>query len=61
MKQLAPVLSAGGTFAITALVGLGLGIWLGAKTGQGWWAFIGLMAGLAVGAYGAFRLLRRSL
>lgn len=61
MKELAPVLSAGGTFAITALVGLALGIWVGGRTGQAWWAFVGLMVGLAVGAYGAFRLLRRSL
>ncbi len=61
MKAFAPVLSAGGTFAIAGLAGLGLGIWMAAKTGLGWWAFIGLMAGLAVGAYGAFRLLQRSL
>jgi Putative F0F1-ATPase subunit Ca2+/Mg2+ transporter len=61
MKEFAPVLSAGGTFAITSLAGLTLGIWMAAKTGQGWWTFIGLMAGLAAGAYGAFRLLQRSL
>ena len=61
MKPLAPVLSAGGTFAVAALVGLALGVWIGGKTGQGWWAFIGLMAGLALGSYGAFRLLQRSL
>ncbi|HEY1682348.1 MAG TPA: AtpZ/AtpI family protein [Candidatus Tumulicola sp.] len=61
MKELTPVLSAGGTFAIAALAGLVLGIWVGGKTGQAWWAFVGLMAGLAVGAYSAFRLLQRSL
>lgn len=61
MKTIAPVLSAGGSFTAAALAGLAIGIVVSRKTGQGWWVFAGLMAGLAAGFYGAFRLLQRSL
>jgi uncharacterized protein YneF (UPF0154 family) len=61
VKAVAPVLSAGGSFTVAALAGLALGIVLSRKTGQGWWVFAGLMGGLAVGFYGAFRLLQRSV
>jgi hypothetical protein len=61
VKAMAPVLSAGGSLAAAALIGLLAGILLGNKTGHGWWVFAGLMAGLAIGFYGAFRLLQRSL
>jgi hypothetical protein len=61
VKTLAPVLSAGGSFAAAALLGLLAGIAVANKTGHGWWVFAGLMTGLAAGSYGAFRLLQRSL
>jgi hypothetical protein len=61
MKAVMPVLAAGGTFAMTTLAGLILGIWLGGRTGQGWWVVAGLFGGLAVGGYSAYRLLLRSL
>jgi len=61
VKTLAPVLAAGGTFAGAALLGLLLGILLGQKTAQPLWAFGGLMAGVAIGGYGAVRLLVRSV
>jgi hypothetical protein len=56
-----PVVAAGGTFAMTTLAGLVIGIWAGGRTGQGLWVLAGLFGGLAVGAYGAYRLLMRSL
>ncbi len=61
MKELLPVLAAGGTFAVTAIVGLVAGIWIGGTTHQPLWALAGLFAGLAIGGYGAFRLLKRSM
>jgi hypothetical protein len=61
VKTLPPALSAGGSLAAAALAGLLGGIFIGNKTGHGWWVFAGLMAGLAAGFYGAFRLLQRSL
>ncbi len=61
VKTLAPVLAAGGTFVGTTLAGLALGIFLGQKTAQPLWAFGGLMAGVAIGGYGAVRLLMRSV
>jgi hypothetical protein len=56
-----PVVAAGGTFAMTTLAGLALGMWIGGRTGQGLWALAGLFGGLAVGGYAAYRLLMRSL
>jgi F0F1-type ATP synthase assembly protein I len=61
VKSLAPVLAAGGTFAASALAGLAVGILIDSRTGHSWWAFAGLMLGLAVGAFSAFRLLQQSL
>lgn len=61
MKSVAPVLAAGGTFASTALVGLLIGIALSNHTHQPLWVLGGLFAGLALGGYGAFRLLMRSM
>ena len=57
MKELLPVIAAGGTFAGATLAGLLIGIFIGSKTGQPFWAFVGLVAGLGVGAYSAVRLL----
>jgi Putative F0F1-ATPase subunit Ca2+/Mg2+ transporter len=54
-------LAVGGTFAGSVLLGFGLGILVGQRTGQPLWAFGGLMLGLAAGGYSAVRLLMRSL
>jgi Putative F0F1-ATPase subunit Ca2+/Mg2+ transporter len=61
MKALLPVVGAGGIFAGAALAGLLLGIWLGRQLGQPLWVFAGLLGGLAIGGYSAFRLLLRSM
>jgi hypothetical protein len=56
-----PVLGAGGSFAVCALVGLGAGILLAGRTGQQLWVFGGLFAGLGLGGFSAFSLLRKSM
>jgi uncharacterized protein YneF (UPF0154 family) len=61
VKPLLPVVSAGGTFAISALAGMLLGIWIAGKSGRPLWVLGGLLAGMAAGAYAAARLLLRSL
>lgn len=61
MKSLAPVLAAGGTFAVTVLVGLVVGIWISDRTHQPLWVLGGLFGGLALGGYSAVRLLMRSM
>jgi len=61
MKSVLPVIGAGGVFAGGTLAGLVLGIWLGRQVGQPLWVFAGLLAGLAIGGYSAFRLLLRSM
>ena len=61
MKSLMPVLGAGGAFAITALLGLGAGILLGQRSGQQLWVFGGLFAGIVLGGFSAFSLLRKSM
>jgi hypothetical protein len=61
VKGAGPVIGAGATFAGAALGGLLLGIWLSGRTGNQLWVLAGLGGGLAVGGYGAFRLLMRSL
>jgi hypothetical protein len=53
------VIAAGGTFAGAVLLGLLLGIWLGDRTGQPLWVLVGIFAGMAVGGYGAVRMLLR--
>lgn len=60
MKSVLPVIGAGTAFALTALCGLGAGIWIGQRTGQPLWSVGGLFAGLALGGYSAVRLLMRS-
>jgi hypothetical protein len=57
VKELVPVIAAGGTFAGAALAGLLIGIFIGYRTNQPFWAFVGLVAGLGLGAYSAARLL----
>ena len=61
MKELAPIIGAGGSFAGSAIAGLLLGIFIAGRTGSQAWVFGGLALGIIVGAYGAFRLLRRSV
>ena len=56
-----PVLGAGGTFAVSALAGLGAGILAAQRTGQQLWVMGGLFLGLALGAFAAFQLLRKSM
>jgi hypothetical protein len=54
------VVAAGSTFAAAVLICFGLGILAGRATGQPLWALAGLFAGMALGGYGAVRLLLRS-
>jgi len=61
VKGVVPVIAAGGTFAASAICGLLAGIWLAGRTGTQLWVLGGLAAGLAIGGYGAMRLLFRSL
>ncbi|MHB8432016.1 MAG: hypothetical protein ACYDCA_00175 [Candidatus Tyrphobacter sp.] len=56
-----PLIGAGGTFVGASLLGFGVGILADARTGGNLYAFLGLFAGMLLGAYGAFRLLSRSL
>jgi hypothetical protein len=61
MRSSTPVLAAGGAFAGCSLAGLFAGIWLGQRSGHGLWVPGGLLCGMAMGAYSAFRLLLQSL
>ena len=58
---IAPVVAAGGAFAVTTLAGLLVGFWLTERTNVQMWTAGGLFAGLLVGGYSAYRLLMRSL
>jgi hypothetical protein len=60
VKDVLPILAAGGTFGACALLGLLAGILVAFRLGSQLWVFGGLMAGMAIGAYGAVRLLMRS-
>ena len=57
MKEALPVIAAGGTFAGASLAGLLIGIFVGSRSHQPLWAFVGLLVGLGVGGYSAARLL----
>jgi hypothetical protein len=61
VNAVTPVLAAGGTFAASTLIGLLAGFWIGRATGQELWVIGGLVAGLGLGGYSAFRMLLRSL
>jgi len=61
VKAVLPVISAGATFAVTALCGLLAGILLARTTGAPLWTAAGMFAGLLLGGYSAFRLLARSM
>jgi hypothetical protein len=56
-----PVLGAGTAFAACTLGGLVCGMWLGQHSGRGLYVLAGLLGGMALGAYSAFRLLMQSL
>lgn len=60
MKDLLPIVTAGSAFAGTALAGLLAGVLIGQRTGQPLYAFVGLLIGLALGAYSAARMLMRT-
>lgn len=61
MKSVAPLLGAGGAFAGCVLVFFGLGILIDERTGDAYFGLAGFFAGVLLGGYGAFRLLKRSL
>ncbi len=61
MNAVTPVLAAGGTFALSTIVGLFAGAWLAAHFHTPIIAVAGLFLGLAVGGYSAFRMLMRSV
>jgi hypothetical protein len=61
VKELAPLLGAGGTFAASTLLGLAAGMALAGRLGNQGWVLAGLFVGMALGGYGAYRLLMRSL
>ena len=60
MKELLPVVAAGGSFAGSALLGALLGVLVAGRTGQQLWVLGGLLLGMAAGAYAAIRLVVRS-
>ena len=60
MKDVLPVIGAGGTFAGATVAGLLAGVWLTGRTGQQLWVAAGLFGGLIVGGYAAVRLLMQA-
>ena len=54
------IIAAGGTFAMTVIVALGAGIWLGGRQHQEY-ILIALLVGIAVGGYSAYRLVSSAL
>jgi hypothetical protein len=60
VKELLPIVTAGGAFCGGSLIGLGLGIVLAGRFGSQLWVLGGLFAGMAAGGYSAVRLLLRS-
>ena len=61
MKQILPVLAAGGTFAAAAVLGLLVGIVAAGRSGKPILVPAGLLLGAALGGYSALRLLLRSM
>jgi hypothetical protein len=60
VSGMAPVVAAGGTFALTTVVGLFAGAWLAGHFRVPVLTVAGLFIGLALGGYSAFRMLMRS-
>jgi prolipoprotein diacylglyceryltransferase len=61
MKEALPILGAGAAFSGGVLLGLIAGVFVARRTQEPLWTLGGLLVGLAIGAYGAIRLVRRSL
>jgi hypothetical protein len=61
VKELLPVVVAGGTFAAATVIGLLAGIFAAERTNQPLLVPAGLVLGGALGAFSAVRLLLRSL
>jgi hypothetical protein len=61
VRPLLPVLVAGATFAVAAVVGLTFGVVAAERFDRPLWSPVGLVVGAGVGAYSALRLLLRSL
>jgi Putative F0F1-ATPase subunit Ca2+/Mg2+ transporter len=61
MRPLLPVLGAGGAFTSLAVVGLLAGVWLAERLKVPILAAAGLLAGIALGGYAAYRLFLRSM
>lgn len=55
------LIAAGGTFTGAVLLGLLIGIWLSNRSGQPLWVLGGVFGGMALGGYGAVRLLMREM
>jgi len=60
VKELLPIVAAGGSFAGSAVMGALLGLIVASRTGQQLWVFGGLLLGMALGAYAAVRLIAGS-
>jgi putative F0F1-ATPase subunit (Ca2+/Mg2+ transporter) len=56
-----PAIAAGITFSGTVLICMFAGIVISQRTGQALWVIGGLVVGIALGGYGAFRLVARSM
>ncbi len=56
-----PLVGAGVGFVAAVGLGVAAGVLLAQQTGRWMWVLGGLIAGLALGAYGVYRLLRSAL
>ncbi len=61
MKQILPVVAAGGTFAGAAVLGLLAGIVAAGRSGKPMLVPAGLLLGALLGGYSAVRILLRSM
>ncbi len=61
MRALLPVVAAGSAFAGAAILGLLVGIVVAGRHGSALWPPAGLVAGGALGAYSAFRILAQAM
>jgi hypothetical protein len=61
VRDILPVVVAGGTFAAFAIIGLLAGVLAAGRAGQPLFVPAGLVLGVAVGGYSAIRLIARSI
>jgi F0F1-type ATP synthase assembly protein I len=61
MKGPLAVMAAGGTFAGTVIVAIIIGIVLDHRLGTSYWVLVLFFAGLALGAYSAWRLIAQAI